>query len=145
MPSPAFTYTPSHIGLCVSDLERSLRFWVDGLGFEIFERFEIQRPVAEVDDPVDLTSLFVQRGGLRVERMGRGFAWLDTGTPESLMEAGEFVRTLETRQGFKIACPEEIAYRAGFIDAARLERLAEAMRRGRYGEYLYNILKEQDI
>ena len=93
----------------------------------------------------DVNRAYLDRGALNVERMGRGFAWLDTGTPESLMEAGEFVRTLETRQGVKIACPEEIAFRAGFIDAGQLEALAAAMRRSRYGEYLLNLLTEQGI
>ncbi|HEV8297778.1 MAG TPA: VOC family protein [Acidimicrobiales bacterium] len=67
MPTRTFTYAPSHVGLCVTDLERSLRFYVDGLGFEVFARFDLTRPIAEVDLPVDLTSLFIQLGGLRVE------------------------------------------------------------------------------
>ena len=72
--------------------------------------------------------------------MGRGYAWLDTGTPQSLMEAAEFVRILEHRQGFKIACPEEVALERGFIDAAELERLAEKMRESDYGRYLRAVL-----
>lgn len=72
--------------------------------------------------------------------MGRGFAWLDTGTPESLLEAAEFVRTLEKRQGFKIACPEEIAFDKGFIDAARLERTAASYGKSDYGAYLRKVL-----
>src|SRR3546814_2028832 len=72
----------------------------------------------------DINKAYLEAGSLSVEMMGRGFAWLDTGTPESLLEAAEFVRTLEKRQGFKIACPEEIAYSMGFIDAAQLEKLA---------------------
>ena len=68
--------------------------------------------------------------------MGRGYAWLDTGTPDSLIEAAEFVRTLEKRQGFKIACPEEVAWRLGYIDDAQLERRATALGKSAYGQYL---------
>ncbi len=86
----------------------------------------------------DVNRAYLERGALSVERMGRGFAWLDAGTPDSLIEAAEFVRTLERRQGFKIACPEEIAFDQGFIDAAQLERLAEALGDHDYGRYLMN-------
>ena len=71
--------------------------------------------------------------------MGRGYAWLDTGTPDSLIEAAEFVRVLEKRQGFKIACPEEVAYQKGFIDAAKLEELAEKLGKSTYGAYLRRV------
>ncbi|MBI1203461.1 MAG: glucose-1-phosphate thymidylyltransferase RfbA [Rhodopseudomonas sp.] len=84
----------------------------------------------------DVNRAYLERGELSVERMGRGFAWLDTGTPDSLLEAAEFVRTLEKRQGFKIACPEEIAFRLGFIDADQLIRLADALGKSSYGAYL---------
>ncbi len=84
----------------------------------------------------DVNRVYLERGALSVEMMGRGYAWLDTGTPDSLIEAAEFVRTLEKRQGFKIACPEEIAYRMGFIDAAGLDRLADALGKSAYGAYL---------
>jgi glucose-1-phosphate thymidylyltransferase len=72
--------------------------------------------------------------------MGRGYAWLDTGTPDSLLEAAEFVRVLEKRQGVKIACPEEIAYQMGFIDREQLERLATQLGKSAYGDYLRNII-----
>lgn len=72
--------------------------------------------------------------------MGRGYAWLDTGTPDSLIEAAEFVRVLEKRQGFKIACPEEIAYERGFIDANQLEKLATALGKSAYGVYLRTVV-----
>ena len=75
-----------------------------------------------------------------MELMGRGFAWLDTGTPDSLIEAAAFVRTLEKRQGFKIACPEEIAFERGFIGAAALETLAESFGKSDYGTYLRSCL-----
>jgi glucose-1-phosphate thymidylyltransferase len=90
----------------------------------------------------DLNRMYLERGSLNVETMGRGFAWLDTGTPDSLLEAAEFVRTLEKRQGFKICCPEEIAFRLGWIDAAAVERLGSAIGKSAYGQYLLRLLKE---
>jgi glucose-1-phosphate thymidylyltransferase len=86
----------------------------------------------------DVNRIYLERGQLSVELMGRGFAWLDTGTPDSLLEAGEFVRTLEKRQGFKIACPEEVAYELGFIDDAQLQQLASKLGKSGYGKYLIN-------
>ena len=88
----------------------------------------------------DVNRIYLERGKLSVEIMGRGYAWLDTGTPDSLIEAAEFVRTLEKRQGFKIACPEEVAFDQGFIDSTQLERLATALGKSAYGQYLRNIL-----
>lgn len=90
----------------------------------------------------DLNSLYLEQGQLNVEIMGRGYAWLDTGTHESLLEAGQFIATLEHRQGLKIACPEEIAWRYGWIDAAQLEKLAKPLAKNGYGQYLQRILKE---
>lgn len=87
----------------------------------------------------DVNRTYLERGKLRVEKMGRGFAWLDTGTPDSLIEAGEFVRVLEKRQGFKICCPEEIAFRFGWIDARQLERLAQPLAKSNYGGYLLKL------
>ncbi|HOJ14785.1 MAG TPA: sugar phosphate nucleotidyltransferase, partial [Deltaproteobacteria bacterium] len=84
----------------------------------------------------DVNREYLRMGELRVERLGRGFAWLDTGTHESLLEAGMFIETIEKRQGLKIACVEEIAYRMGYIDAARLEAIAESMKNSSYGAYL---------
>jgi len=84
----------------------------------------------------DVNRTYLERGALNVELMGRGYAWLDTGTPDSLLEASEFVATLERRQGFKICCPEEIAFRKGFIDTAGLAKLAEAYGKSAYGKYL---------
>ena len=88
----------------------------------------------------DVNRTYLERGELSVEVMGRGYAWLDTGTPESLIEAAEFVRTLEKRQGFKIACPEEIAYQQGFIDAAQLDLLAAKLGKSAYGTYLRTVV-----
>ncbi len=88
----------------------------------------------------DVNARYLSQGQLDVEIMGRGYAWLDTGTHDSLMEAGQFIATLEKRQGLKVACPEEIAYRAGWIDAAQLEALARPMLKNGYGQYLLRVL-----
>jgi glucose-1-phosphate thymidylyltransferase len=87
----------------------------------------------------DVNREYLNRGQLSVEIMGRGFAWLDTGTPDSLLEAAEFVRTLEKRQGFKIACPEEIAFDQGFIDRAQMEAIVTALGKSDYGRYLRQV------
>ncbi len=89
----------------------------------------------------DLNKLYLQQGQLNVQLMGRGYAWLDTGTHDSLLEAGQFIATLEQRQGLKVACPEEIAFRAGWIDAAQLEKLAQPLLKNGYGKYLMQCLK----
>ena len=91
----------------------------------------------------DLNRLYLERGQLNVEIMGRGYAWLDTGTHESLLEASQFIATLEHRQGLKAACPEEIAYRQHWIDAAQLEKLAQPLIKNGYGQYLLRVLKEK--
>lgn len=88
----------------------------------------------------DVHRAYLQRGQLNVEVMGRGYAWLDTGTPDSLLDAAEFVATLERRQGMKIACPEEIAWRSGFIDDAGLERAIGRVGKGEYAAYLKRLL-----
>ena len=91
----------------------------------------------------DLNRLYLERDQLSVEIMGRGYAWLDTGTHESLLEASQFIQTIENRQGLKIACPEEIAWHQGWIDDAQLERLAEPLRKNGYGKYLLNLLTQK--
>jgi glucose-1-phosphate thymidylyltransferase len=91
----------------------------------------------------DVNRVYLSRQQLRVEVMGRGMAWLDTGTHESLLEASHYIETIERRQGLKIACPEEIAYRCGYIDAAQMERLAQALGKSSYGQYLLQLMKEQ--
>lgn len=91
----------------------------------------------------DLNRLYLEQGELNVELMRRGYAWLDTGTHESLLDAGQFIATLEHRQGLKVACPEELAYRQGWISAAQIERLAAPMSKNGYGQYLLRMLKEQ--
>jgi glucose-1-phosphate thymidylyltransferase len=90
----------------------------------------------------DLNRLYLERGELSVQRMGRGFAWLDTGTPDALLEAGEFVRTLEKRQGFNIACLEEIAFNQKWISAAELDRSAQTLAKSAYGQYLRGRVSE---
>jgi glucose-1-phosphate thymidylyltransferase len=90
----------------------------------------------------DVNEAYLKRGDLHVERMGRGFAWLDTGTPDSLTDASNFVRTIEARQGMRICCPEEIAFENGFIDRAHLLDLAEALGKSSYGQYLRRIADE---
>lgn len=89
----------------------------------------------------DVNRIYLERQQLTVELMGRGYAWLDTGTPESLLEAGEFVRALEKRQGFRIACPEEIAFSAGWIDEQQLLALATALGKSDYGQYLLRLAR----
>ncbi|ANK75789.1 MULTISPECIES: glucose-1-phosphate thymidylyltransferase RfbA [Ensifer] len=89
----------------------------------------------------DVNRSYLERGKLHVERIGRGYAWLDTGTPDSLLEASEFVATLERRQGFKVACPEEIAYRLGFINSRELTSLADRYGNSAYGLYLANVVQ----
>jgi glucose-1-phosphate thymidylyltransferase len=91
----------------------------------------------------DVNAAYLRKGQLNVEIMGRGYAWLDTGTHDSLLEASQFIATLEKRQGLKVACPEEIAYRNGWIDAARLEALAQPMLKNGYGQYLQQLLRDQ--
>lgn len=91
----------------------------------------------------DLNRVYLEQGRLTVEIMGRGYAWLDTGTHESLLDAGQFIATLENRQGLKVSCPEEIAYRQQWIDAAQLETLAQRLTKSGYGQYLLRVLKEK--
>ena len=91
----------------------------------------------------DLNRLYLNQGALTVEVMGRGQAWLDTGTHESLLEAGQFIQTIEKRQGLKVACPEEIAWRRGWIDAVALERLAQPLIKSGYGQYLMGLLSDR--
>ncbi|WP_338766856.1 glucose-1-phosphate thymidylyltransferase RfbA [Massilia sp. METH4] len=93
----------------------------------------------------DVNKAYLEQGRLRVELMGRGMAWLDTGTHESLLDASQFIATIEKRQGLKVACPEEIAYRKGYIDAAQLHRLAEPLKKNGYGKYLLQILEDKVI
>jgi glucose-1-phosphate thymidylyltransferase len=91
----------------------------------------------------DVNRVYLERQRLNVELMGRGMAWLDTGTHESLLEAGQFIATIENRQGLKVACPEEIAYRKGYINAEQLDALAQPLKKNGYGQYLMRLLTDK--
>ena len=91
----------------------------------------------------DLNRLYLERGTLDVQTMGRGYAWLDTGTHQSMLEAGQFIHTIENRQGLKVACPEEIVWRSGWIDDAQLEKLAQVLAKSGYGQYLLRLLQDR--
>ena len=121
------------------------RYAVTGLYFydaTVVERAHQVRPSARGElEITDLNRLYLEEGKLRVELMGRGMAWLDTGTPDSLHEASSYIRTLEHRQGLKVGCPEEVAWRMGWIDGAALERLAGPLRKSGYGTYLLQLLE----
>jgi glucose-1-phosphate thymidylyltransferase len=122
------------------------RYAVTGLYFydrDVCEVAASVKPSARGElEITDVNRHYLRQGRLSVEVLGRGFAWLDTGTHDSLLQASSFIETIESRQGLKVACPEEIAYRAGWIDAAQLERLAAPLARTGYGQYLLRILED---
>jgi glucose-1-phosphate thymidylyltransferase len=123
------------------------RYAVTGLYFfdnEVVEIASRLKPSSRGElEITDVNRAYLERGELDVIPMGRGMAWLDTGTHEALLEAAHFIETIERRQGLKIACPEEIAYRMGFIDAAQLEALAQPLAKSGYGEYLQRVLTDR--
>ena len=126
--------------------EPKSRYAVTGLYFYDADVVDIAReirPSARGElEITDVNRAYLERGDLPIEIMGRGYAWLDTGTHDSLLEAGQFIATIEKRQGLKVACPEEIAFRQGWIDAGQLEALAQPLAKNGYGQYLLRILKE---
>jgi glucose-1-phosphate thymidylyltransferase len=125
------------------------RYAVTGLYFYDNRVLEIAaglKPSARGElEITDVNRAYLKSGDLAVEVMGRGMAWLDTGTHESLLEAAQYIETIERRQGLKIACPEEIAYRLGYIDASALEKLGQTMAKNAYGRYLLDVLRDPGI
>ncbi len=151
-------YDPERYGVVEFDSQRRVvsleekprhpksRYAVTGIYFYDSQVIEAARsltpsPRGELEI-TDLNRWYLDRGQLRTEILGRGMAWLDTGTHDSLLEAANFIQTIEKRQGLKVACPEEIAFRLGYIDSAQLTRLADAIAKSSYGEYLRRLLNE---
>jgi glucose-1-phosphate thymidylyltransferase len=129
--------------------EPKSRYAVTGLYFYDNDVLDIAaelRPSARGElEITDVNKAYLARGVLTCEVMGRGMAWLDTGTHESLLEAAQYIATIERRQGLKVACPEEIAYRLGYITAADVEKLGRGMEKNGYGQYLLDLLREPDV
>jgi glucose-1-phosphate thymidylyltransferase len=125
------------------------RYAVTGLYFydnRVLDIAQALRPSARGElEITDVNRAYLAWNDLACEVMGRGMAWLDTGTHETLLEASQYIETIERRQGLKIACPEEIAYRLGYIDAAALERLGQALAKNRYGQYLLGVLRDPSV
>ena len=136
------------VGLEEKPLERRSHYAVTGLYFYDNRVLDIAAnltPSARGElEITDVNVEYLRRDQLRVEIMGRGMAWLDTGTHDSLLQAADFVKTIEERQGLKVACPEEIAYRMGYIDAEQVVRLAEPLKNNNYGQYLLELAEDEE-
>jgi len=134
------------IGIEEKPTKPKSRYAVPGLYFydnEVIAIAESLTPSARGEIEItDINNIYLRRGKLKVELLGRGFCWLDTGTHESLQQASNYVQTIQERQGLKIACLEEIAYRLGYIDREQVERLADSMLKNQYGQYLLDLLRE---
>ena len=134
------------VGLEEKPAQPKSHYAVTGLYFydgQVSELAATLRPSARGElEITDLNRLYLERRELRLEKLGRGFAWLDTGTPDALLQAANFVQTIEERQGLQVACPEEIAYRSGWISSDQLSELASALSKTAYGQYLASLLQE---
>jgi glucose-1-phosphate thymidylyltransferase len=135
------------LGIEEKPLHPKSNYAVTGLYFYDNEVLDIAASIAPSErgelEITDVNQRYLEQGTLHVERFGRGIAWLDTGTHESLLQAANFIEAIQTRQGWKVCCPEEIAFRSGFIDAAQLEKLAQPLSKTDYGQYLIALLSEQ--